>query len=85
MQVQEPLNSCSIAARLSGSENGLGIPLNAFHGQMGCIYFFEDTLSPGEAPVTLRLCSLYTFNDISIEKFMRPGTMSGMLSGYALL
>ncbi len=46
-QVQEPLNSCSIAARLSGSENGLGVPLNAFHGQMGCIYLFEDILSPG--------------------------------------
>ncbi|KAK9905588.1 hypothetical protein WJX75_002584 [Coccomyxa subellipsoidea] len=47
-KVQEPLNSCSIAARLSGSENGLGVPINAFHGQMGCIYLFEDILSPAQ-------------------------------------
>lgn len=46
-QVQESLNACSIAVHLSCSESGLGTPLNAFHGQMGCIYLFEDILSTG--------------------------------------
>jgi hypothetical protein len=54
-QVQEPLNACSIAVRLSGSESGLGMLLNAFHGQMGCIYLFEDILSSGSRPL---LCSV---------------------------
>ena len=51
MQVTEPLNECSIGARLPDHETGLDLMLGAFTGQMGCIYLFEDILSPG-------LCSM---------------------------
>ena len=47
LQVPEPLNSCTFAARLPASEVGLPLPLSAFKGQMGCIYLFEDLLSSG--------------------------------------
>ena len=47
MQVTEPLNECSIGARLPDHETGLDLTLGAFTGQMGCIYLFEDILSPG--------------------------------------
>ena len=47
LQAAEPLNTCSIAARLSSKESGLGKPVSAFNGQMGCIYLFADVLSPG--------------------------------------
>ena len=47
LQVLEALNSCSFAAALPGSESGMGAPVGAFRGQMGCMYLFEDTLSPG--------------------------------------
>ncbi len=67
LQVQELLNSCSIAAALSGSENGLGIPLNAFHGQMGCIYLFEDILSPG---IGLYLSRRFMHHHSSFTSFM---------------
>ena len=43
----ELLNSCTFAARLPASEVGLPLPLSAFRGQMGCMYLFEDILSPG--------------------------------------
>ena len=46
--MNEPLNSCTFAARLPANEVGLPLPLSAFKGQMGCIYLFEDVLSPGE-------------------------------------
>lgn len=49
LQIPEPLNSCTFAARLPASEVGLPLPLSAFKGQMGCIYLFEDILSPGNA------------------------------------
>ena len=47
LQISEPLNACSIAARLSASESGLDKPLGAFRGQMSCIYLFQDVLSAG--------------------------------------
>ena len=49
-QVSELLNSCTFAVRLPANEVGLPLPLSAFKGQMGCIYLFEDILSPGTAP-----------------------------------
>ena len=58
LQVAEPLNTCSIAARLSPRESGLGKPVSAFNGQMGCIYLFADVLSPGNSTthVCLYIC-----------------------------
>ena len=52
VQVAEALNACSIAARLSAGESGLGAPLGAFRGQMGCIYLFEEVLSPGGSGIS---------------------------------
>ena len=58
LQAAEPLNTCSIAARLSPKESGLGKPVSAFNGQMGCIYLFADVLSPGDSTthVCLSVC-----------------------------
>ena len=58
LQASEPLNTCSIAARLSPKESGLGKPVSAFNGQMGCIYLFADVLSPGDSTthVCLSVC-----------------------------
>lgn len=46
--MSEPADECSIGAALTAQESGLGVPLAAFSGQMGCIYLFEDVLSPGK-------------------------------------
>lgn len=48
MQIAEPMNACSFAAGLSSQETGIGAGFGAFHGQMGCIYLFEDVLNPGK-------------------------------------
>lgn len=48
LQVAEPMNACSFAAGLSSQETGVGAGFGAFHGQMGCIYLFEDVLNPGK-------------------------------------
>lgn len=48
MQIAEPVNACSFAAGLSSQETGIGAGFGAFHGQMGCIYLFEDVLNPGK-------------------------------------
>ena len=48
MQIAEPMNACSFAAGLSSQETGIGACFGAFHGQMGCIYLFEDVLNPGK-------------------------------------
>ena len=48
MQISEPLTESSIAVQLSSQESGLGKPLASLAGQMGCIYLFDDTLSPGK-------------------------------------
>lgn len=47
LQISEPLTECSIGAKLSGQESGLGLPLSSLSGQMGCIYLFEAPLSEG--------------------------------------
>lgn len=47
-KLAEPINACSFAARLGAEESGLGTPVGAFLGQMGCVYLFEDVLSPGD-------------------------------------
>ena len=49
------MNACSFAAGLSSQESGVGAPLGAFHGQMGCIYLFEDVLNPGKTSAALGL------------------------------
>ena len=41
------MNACSFAAGLPSQESGVGAAFGAFHGQMGCIYLFEDVLNPG--------------------------------------
>ncbi|KAK9824084.1 hypothetical protein WJX72_007613 [[Myrmecia] bisecta] len=46
-KVPEALNWCSFGARLSARETGLDAPVGAFLGQMGCLYLFEDVLTPG--------------------------------------
>lgn len=48
-QIAEPMNACSFAAGLSSQESGVGAGFGAFHGQMGCIYLFEDILNPGKS------------------------------------
>ncbi len=54
MQVSEPLEECSIGAKLSDQECGLGLPLSSLSGQLGCIYLFEAPLSEG-ALLNLRM------------------------------
>lgn len=49
MQITEALTESSIAVRLSSQESGLGRPLASLAGQMGCIYLFDDVLTPGES------------------------------------
>ncbi|KAL3142038.1 hypothetical protein ABBQ32_004670 [Trebouxia sp. C0010 RCD-2024] len=49
-KIAEPMNACSFAAGLSSQETGVGAGFGAFHGQMGCIYLFEDVLNPGKTP-----------------------------------
>lgn len=51
LQIAEPMNACSFAAGLSSQETGVGAGFQAFHGQMGCIYLFEDVLNPGKIPL----------------------------------
>ncbi len=46
-KLAEPINACSFAARLGAEESGLATPVGAFLGQMGCVYLFEDVLTPG--------------------------------------
>ncbi len=48
LQIAEPVNACSFAAGLSSKESGTGAAFGAFHGQMGCLYLFEDVLNPGK-------------------------------------
>ena len=43
----EPLNACSLAARVDACESGLGAAVEGLHGQMGAAHFFDDVLSPG--------------------------------------
>ena len=43
------MNACSFAAGLSAQESGMGAAFGAFHGQMGCLYLFEDVLNPGKS------------------------------------
>lgn len=52
LQIAEPMNACSFAAGLSSQETGVGTGFGAFHGQMGCIYLFEDVLNPGKTTVS---------------------------------
>lgn len=59
VQIAEPVNACSFAAGLSSQETGVGGGFGAFHGQMGCIYLFEDVLNPGKSTTK----SLHTMAD----------------------
>ena len=49
LQISEPLTESSISVRLTSQESGLGRSMASLAGQMGCIYLFEDTLSPGKS------------------------------------
>lgn len=55
----DPVSAVSFAARMGPEESGLGSPVGAFLGQMGCLYLFEDALSPGELLSSLFNLSLY--------------------------
>ena len=67
MQISEPLNACSIAARLSANESGLDRPLGAFRGQMSCIYLFQDVLSPGEGSRQFGQRNIHPIFDLNVD------------------
>ena len=46
----EPLNACSLAARVDACESGAGAPADGLHGQMGTVHIFDGVLKPGAAP-----------------------------------
>ena len=39
------LDACSIGQALTAAESGIGAPVDAFQGQMGTIYLFDDVIT----------------------------------------
>ena len=77
LQIAEPMNACSFAAGLSSQEAGVGSGFGAFHGQMGCIYLFDDILNPGKSLLfSLHVLDMKVNNTCLVSLAIAGGTCS---------